>query len=150
MPTTVTRPVTGVRPSTRYLRREHVVTGTAVELSNIVRAHRAAGTFVGMSEPHAVTGGRFQVRMALLERAPARPVPRVRRRSRCAWCIAGGASAAVLVLAGVGYLLGRLVLVVVANLPLILGGLAVLLMLAVALGRAGVCAGVHCGGCKSH
>ncbi len=67
--TTTTRTVTGVRPSTRYLMREHVVTGTAVELANIVRAQRAAGTFRGMSEPHPVTGGRFQVRMALLERA---------------------------------------------------------------------------------
>ena len=149
--TTTARTASGVRPSTRYVLREHVVTGTAVELSNVVGAHRAAGTFLAISEPYPVTGGRFQVRMTLLEQAPALRARRaVRRRSRRAECITAAVAGAVLTLGTVGYLLGRLVVFVAAHLPLILGGLTVLLILAAVLGRSGVCTGIHCGGCKRH
>jgi hypothetical protein len=61
--------------------------------------------------------------------------------------IGAGVLAAVGVVGVAGYLIGRLVLVVAANLPLILGVLAVVAIVLVGLGSRGVCVGIHCPGC---
>jgi hypothetical protein len=164
---------TTTRPTYRY--RNHIVVGTIGELSNVVTAHRRAGTFVGLGQPRPLTGDRVEVGLRVLERlpsraaarpatrvpAPVRPtvraqqpgaqpatvqVPRV-QRSRRVVLIAGGAT---VLLAGIGYLLVRLVELIAAHLPLILGSLAVLLILAAVTGGSRVCTGVHCGGCKRH
>jgi hypothetical protein len=157
MTTATTRPASGVRPA--YRTRDHIVTGTAVQLSNLKANHCAAGTLVSHSEPLPVTGGRFQVVFRLVEQLPARPVPQpapvrsggedvaARRRRTSARRVVLITAGAVVTLAGLGYLIGRLVQVAAANLPLILGVLAVLGVVLVGLRRGGVCTGIHCPGC---
>lgn len=142
----------------RSIVRDHTITGTATQLSNLVANHRLAGTLVAMTAPRPV-GDRYQVIIWVREYQPTRPTVTVSsvgehtrtrarrpRRARVAVIATAVAGAVAGILAVAAYLIGQLVELVAAHAGLILGVLALAAILA-ALAAWGSGRRRHCPGC---
>lgn len=122
-----------------YVTRQHVVTGTLAQLTNLISNHHAAGTFIAATAPRPIGTDRFQVVMRLLEPAPIRPTTwvtsvgdqartyaRPARRTRIAVIATTAAGTVAGLLAAAAYLIGQLVELLATPAALILGVLAVI------------------------
>jgi purine-cytosine permease-like protein len=153
------RPVTE-RAAGHYINRDHTVTGTPVQLANIVANHRDAGTLIALTAPRPVTADLFQVVIRLREPAPARPTVRVtsvadhartrirrpRSGTRTAVIVAAVTGTVAALVAAAAYLIGQLVELIAAHAALILGVLVLAAILA-ALAARGSDRRRHCPGC---
>jgi hypothetical protein len=126
------------------------IIGTPAEVAATVAAVRDSGRLVAMSVPRQMPGAdpRVWVHVRFIDRprtartAHARPA----RRWPTVTAVAVPATTAVVV---AGYLAVQLVRALIALLPTLAGGLVVLAVIWLLLGRAGVCCpGIHCPGCK--
>lgn len=128
------------------------VLGTRAEVALVMR-HLSAAQVAHVTDPEPIPGapGRVSVRYLPLPNPHparpaqhARPTARVTRTERTALVFAGGAlvgaAAGIAAMLAVQWLLAHLLLIAG-----VLIALAALLWLA---GRAGVCPGIHCPGCR--
>jgi hypothetical protein len=160
--TTHTHPVTG-RPVTAraagpYRTRDHTVTGTAIQLANLVANHHNAGTLVAMTAPRPA-GDRFQILIRVRESQISRPTVRVttvgepartrspRRGARIAVIITAVTGLAAGLIAVAAYLLGQLAELIAAHAGQILGVLALTAVTAGLAARRGSRRRRHCPGC---
>lgn len=133
------------RPTTLTRR----IVGTPAEVAAALAVLRESGRLMFADRPHQHADGRVTVTVRFLD--TARTAPPVVRRLRRGRVIAATAitTAAVGVLAGVGYLAAQVVHTVQRNAPAVVGVVLVLVVLAVLLLRRKVtCGGLHCSGCR--
>jgi hypothetical protein len=133
------------------------IIGTPAEVAAAVATLRHSGRLITMTTPRQMPGDdpRVFVHVRILAPRPGRhgvhtraAQPRTWRRRRWPLAVAG-ASTAVTVVAGSGYLLGRTVAPAVDGRALLAALAALLVAVWLFLGRAGVCCpGLHCPGCK--
>jgi len=142
--------------------REQRIIGDPSHIANVLNTKLASGELVSAAEPVAVahpeTGKpAVMVIVRLLDRElPVRAdASRVTswRRALWAWLVRNRLPIAVTLavlgaLAGVAYLVYLLVQVVISHLALIVGVLVAAGAAWFLLGRAGVCPGLHCPGCR--
>jgi hypothetical protein len=158
---TDTPPATGRPPTARaagpYLIRDHTVTGTAIQLANLVANHHNAGTLVAMTAPRPV-GDRFQILIRVREPRPTIRVTSVgehartrirlpRRGARIAVIATTITGTAAGLIAVAVYLLGQLIELITVHAALILGVLALAAILAAAAARRNSSGSRHCPGC---
>ncbi|MEU4632892.1 hypothetical protein AB0F90_00540 [Micromonospora chalcea] len=133
------------RPTTLTRR----IVGTPAEVAAALAVLRESGRLMFADRPHHHADGRVTVTVRFLNTARTTPPPV--RRLRRGRVIAATAitTAAVGVLAGVGYLAAQVVHTVQRNAPAVVGVVLVLVVLAVLLLRRKVtCGGLHCSGCR--
>lgn len=133
------------RPTTLTRR----IVGTPAEVAAALAVLRESGRLMFADRPHQHADGRVTVTVRFLD--TARTAPPVVRRLRRGRVIAATAitTAAVGVLAGIGYLADQLAHTVQRNAPAVVGVVLVLLVLAVLLlRRKATCGGLHCSGCQ--
>jgi hypothetical protein len=127
------------------------ITGTPVQVGQTLDRLARTGQLARVSDPQPTgQAGQVLVTVQVLQPRPAaalaaRTGPR-RRVRPWVWWTAGGA--AVAVLAGLVWLVVVAVAWVVAHWAHLLVGLVLLAVLLGLAGRAGVCVGVHCPGCR--
>jgi hypothetical protein len=127
------------------------VTGSPVQVGQLLDRLGRTGRLARVSDPQPTgQAGQVLVTVRLLQPRPAPALtPRTGPRSRVlpwVWWTAGGAAAAVL--AGLAWLVVAAVAWVAAHWAHLLVGLVVLAAVLGGLGRAGVCVGMHCPGCR--
>lgn len=144
--------------------REERYIGDREHLGNLMRRLADSGELVAMTEPehviHPVTGAPAllviaQVRDPLPAKTgePAKDSAASWKQQMRAWLVRHRVPvaitvAAMLALAAIGYALILLTQFVLSHLALIIGALFATLALWFLLGRAGVCPGLHCPGCR--
>jgi hypothetical protein len=144
---------TAIRPGVY----DHAVTGTAGQLAALLRHHTSAGTLVAATAPRRLPDGRCSIILRLRTNPaarrrvtrPATPV-RTRRTGRIAALVLAIAGAAAGLLTAIAWLLGQLVAFLTAHAAALAGVAIALVAIIAALGRAGVCPGIHCPGCTHH
>ncbi|MFI7607442.1 hypothetical protein ACIBTV_20170 [Micromonospora sp. NPDC049366] len=123
------------------------IVGTPAEVAASVALVRDSGRLLSMTTPRQIPGDRrvtVTVRFLNHDRHAPAPVRRLRRGP----VIAAIAVPAVGAVAAVGYLAAGLVTAIRGAFPLILGGLLVLVVIALLLrGSDRCCPGLHCPGC---
>jgi hypothetical protein len=134
---------------------ERRIVGTPMQVAHMVDLVRRSGHLVAMTDPRLTpeNDGRVYVTVRVVLPPPIRSTRVVAAdRRRRALRIAGRVSAAVIPVTGaavaVVYAVSRLVAALVHLLPYLGIGLVVALLVWRALGRAGVCPGLHCPGCS--
>ena len=137
-------------PAARYT--DHTVTGTPVQLANLLANHTAAGTLVAATAPRPAAAGTCRIILRLRDTAPPTSRPRTirvnRRNRRTGRIVALAATAAGVVtgvLAAVAYLLGQLIEFITAHAAAIAGVALVLGVIAALAARTSNRR--HCPGC---
>jgi hypothetical protein len=135
------------RPQVTPYTTDRRIIGTASEVAATVARVRRSGRLIAMTTPRQTNDGRVFVNVRYLTppAQPARPARPARRRTAVRVAAIATTAAALIGLAVYGVVL--LVTALVHLLPLLIGGLVLLLLAWAVLGRAGVCPGVHCPGC---
>lgn len=137
-----------------YISRDHIVTGTATQLANILANHRNAGTLVTQTQPRPV-GNRFQVTIRVREYQPTTRVASVGeyartrvqgrpRRARIAVIVTAITGTIAGLAAVAAYLVGQLVEFISTYAAQLLGVLALAAILAAAAARRSSSNGRHC------
>ncbi len=124
---------------------ERRIVGTPAEVAATVTRVRLSGRLVAMTTPRLTRDGDGRVFVNVRYVAPTPPR---RTRRRTALRFAAFAVPAIGLAAATVYAVARLVAELIHLLPIIAGALVVLLVVWAALGRAGVCPGLHCPGCR--
>lgn len=119
--------------------RARVVAAPA-EVAELLRGAHAAGRLVTMTPPEPVGKGRVVVRVEL------RPLPRPQRRTRRR--LAVGAAVGIVATVAVGVAVTATVRWLVEHAAHLGAVLLILTLLWAGAGRAGVCVGLHCPGCR--
>ena len=126
------------------------VVGTPAEVAAALAVLRESGRLMFADRPRQDADGRVTVTVRFLDTARTAPPPVVRRLRRSRVIAATAiTTAAVGVLAGVGYLAAQVAYTVQRNAPAVVGVVLVLIVLAVLLlRRKATCGGLHCSGCR--
>jgi hypothetical protein len=159
MTATVTRPMTTARPTPRRVQvtpytAERSVIGTPAQVACTVDLIRRSGRLVAATRPRQMPDGDrriyVNVRFLVTPVRPARQVAADRRRTvlRTVGRVAAVAVPVTGVVVALAYAVAWLVAELVRLLPYVGGALVVVLIVWAVLGRAGVCAGLHCPGCS--
>jgi hypothetical protein len=132
-----------------------LIVGTRPEVLNALRTAHSHGRLIATgSQLRPVPGdhlGRVYIRARILPPPPARPVTphRTWRPYLIAVAVAAGLALVALLIWAVVAAVNAAVLAITHALPELLGLLAVAgVLLLFAAGRAGVCPGIHCPGCR--
>lgn len=131
----------------RYVDRD--VVGAPEQVANVLRRAAERGRLVAATVPVPAPNDPNKVWVRVRFRAPSPGAAARRRRPKRRALLLGAAIATILgLLAGISYLVWLALQALIAALPALLITLALLAWLA--LRRAGVCAGMHCPGCRHH
>lgn len=125
------------------------VVGSPVEIARFLTAAGLSGRLVSSSELRPMPAGdpRVYVAVRLCER-PVEQVVTAARWRRRPGLVATVTATVVVVVSALGVALYLLVQAVIALMPYVIAGLVILAVLWLLAGRAGVCPGVHCPGCR--
>ncbi|WP_328851201.1 hypothetical protein OG994_25505 [Micromonospora globbae] len=124
------------------------IVGTPAEVAATVALVRDSGRLLSMTTPQQIPGTTNRVTVTVRFLDNRRPAPAPVRRLRRGPVVAAVAVPAVGAVVAVGYLAAQLVQAVRAAFPLILGGVLVLVVIALLLRSSGrCCPGLHCPGC---
>ena len=142
------------RPQVTPYTTERRIVGTPAEVASTVDRVRLSGRLVAMTRPRLTPEGDGRVYVNVRFLSPpvrsARQITTDRRRTMLR--TAGRLSAVVIPVTGVAaavvYTVTRLIAELLHLLPYLGGALVLLLVGWAALGRAGVCPGLHCPGCS--
>ena len=139
-------------PVTAYTIERRIV-GTPAEVADTVDRVRRSGRLVAMTRPRLTPDADAQVSVTVRVLAPPARSPRqITADRRPVWRRAGRVAAVMVPVTGltaaVIYAVARLVAALIPLLPYLGGALLVALILWAALGRAGICPGLHCPGCS--
>jgi hypothetical protein len=153
MTAAVHRPMVRRAQVTPYTTERRIV-GTPTEVAATVDRVRRSGRLIAMTTPRLVREGDGRVYVNVRFLTPPAPAARrataARRRTilRTTARIVAVAVPVAGVAVGAVYAVGLLIAGLVRLVPYVGGGLVVVLLLWAALGRAGVCPGLHCPGCS--
>jgi len=142
------------RPQVTPYTTERRIVGTPAEVASTVDRVRLSGRLVAMTRPRLAPEGDGRVYVNVRFLSPpvrsARQVAADRRRTLLR--IGGRVAAVVIPVTGVAaaavYAVTRLIAGLIHLLPYLGGALVLVLIVWAALGRAGVCPGMHCPGCS--
>ena len=127
------------------------ITGTPAKVAATIDQVRRSGRLVAMTNPRPTADGNVWVNVRFLT-TPDLPTRQATDRRHPLLRTAGRIATVVIPVAGltVGliYAVSRLIAALIPLLPYLGVGLVLVLLLWAALGRAGVCAGLHCPGCS--
>lgn len=124
----------------------HTIIGTRQQVANVIRTAHRSGQLVTLGPIQPMPTDRSKVCVTATFTQPTIRTRRRLPRRHAAIITVAVASTTVLALLGwAGYLLVQLV---AAHWPLILGVLTLAATALLLAGRAGICPGIHCPGCR--